>query len=222
MITAFKEMPPPHNKTELQAFLGLINYLGKFSPSMATICEPLQKLTSSRGVWSWNALYQAIYDKAKLFIKANTGMKFYNENKALYLKTDMSGVGLDTLLLQARDGATYQKDTAPDNIILQSIALASKSLTSAECRYSNIQREALGILHGLDKFHNYCFVRDVNVITNHKLLVAKFNKDAVTPLAENPVHSPENSSVQDQNITQTKARNIYCRLALLAPQGEQR
>ena len=30
---------------ELQAFLGIINYLGKFSPSMMAVCDPFQKLT---------------------------------------------------------------------------------------------------------------------------------------------------------------------------------
>ena len=48
-IKALVEMPPP-NKKELQAFLGIINYLGKFSPSTASTCDPLCKLTSSRAV----------------------------------------------------------------------------------------------------------------------------------------------------------------------------
>ena len=38
----------------------------------------------------------------------------------------------------------------------------------------------LGILHSLEKFHHYCFTRDVNIITDHKLLVAIFKKDIVT------------------------------------------
>ena len=40
-IKALTNMPAPKNKRELQAFLGIINYLGKFSPGMAEICEPL-------------------------------------------------------------------------------------------------------------------------------------------------------------------------------------
>ena len=40
-IRALMEMPSPHNKRELQAFLGIINYLGKSFPSTVTICEPL-------------------------------------------------------------------------------------------------------------------------------------------------------------------------------------
>ena len=45
-------------------------------------------------------------------------MKFYNENKPLYPETDVSGVGLGTILLQTRDGATYHRGTAPDNTTL--------------------------------------------------------------------------------------------------------
>ena len=49
-----------------------------------------------------------------------------------------------------------------------------------ECRYSNIKCEALGILHGLEKFHHYCFGREVLVITDHKPLVYMFKKDVAT------------------------------------------
>ena len=85
----------------------------------------------------------------------------YNETKPLYLETDAIAIGLSATLLQARDGTTCPKDSTPDNTILQPIAFMSKSLTSAECKYSNIEREALGILHGLKKFLHYCFARDV-------------------------------------------------------------
>ena len=43
--------------------------------------------------------------------------------------------------------------------------------------YSNIEREALGILHMLVKLHHYCFVKDVYVITDHKPLAAMISKD---------------------------------------------
>ena len=65
----------------------------------------------------------------------------------------------------------------PDNTKLCPIAFASKCLTDAECRYSNIEREVLGILHGLEKFHHYCFARDIYVVTDHKPLVSIFKKD---------------------------------------------
>ena len=49
-ISTLTEMPAPKNKKELQAFLGIINYLSKFSPDMAEVCEPLRKLMSSKAM----------------------------------------------------------------------------------------------------------------------------------------------------------------------------
>ena len=45
-------MPAPKNEKELQAFLGIINYLGKFSPDTAEVCKLLHKLTSSKMTWT--------------------------------------------------------------------------------------------------------------------------------------------------------------------------
>ena len=87
------------------------------------------------------------------------------QNQPLYLETDASGIGVGTILLQTRDGAPCSEDTAPDNTMLRPIAFASKSLTGAEQRYSNIEREVLHVLHGLKKCHHYCFAREVSTIS---------------------------------------------------------
>ena len=173
-------MPAPNSKMELQAFLGIINYLGKFSPGTAYVCDPLHKLTSSKVTWTWNASYQALFNKAKLLIKVDMCMKFYDDTKPLYLETDASGIGLGVALLQMHEGTTCQKDIVPNGTILHPITFASKSLTGTEHMYSNIEREALGILHELQKVHHYCFAREVLIITNHKPLVAIFKKDMAT------------------------------------------
>ena len=107
-------------------------------------------------------------------------MKFYDNTKPLYLETDASGIGLGVALLQTHEGTACWKDIVPDNTNLCPIAFASKSLSGAEHRYSNIEREALGIIHGLKKSYHYCFAREVLVITNHKPLVAIFKKDMAT------------------------------------------
>ena len=174
-IKGLMDMPPPNNKRE-QAFLGIINYLGKFSPCTVAVCDLLQKLTSSRVAWTWNASYQSLFVKAKLLMQADVCMKYYDDSKPLYLETDAFGVDFGVALLQTWEGTTCQKEVVPDNTILYPLAFASICLTSIKCRYSNIEREMLGILHWLKKFHYYCFVRDVNVITDHKPLVAIFKK----------------------------------------------
>ena len=56
------------------------------------------------------------------------------------------------------------------------------SPAKAEKRYTNIEREALGILHRLENFHHYCIAREVSIITDHKPLVTIFKKDVATLL----------------------------------------
>ena len=83
-----------------------MNYLGKFSPSTANVCEPLQRLALTKTVWTLNASYQTLYDKAKSLIKEEVRMTFYNETRPLYLETDASGTRLGTALLKTRDEMT--------------------------------------------------------------------------------------------------------------------
>ena len=94
-------------------------------------------------------------EEAKAIMKEDACMNFHNETKLLNIETDTSGVGLGAALLQTKDNMNCHRDKVPDTSILRPIAFASKSLTGAEKRYSNIEREALGILYGLEKFHYY-------------------------------------------------------------------
>ena len=165
-------MPPW--KKEVQTFLGIIFYLHKFSLSNADICEILRQLTSSKTEWTQNAAYKKLFDKEKSIITEDPYMKFYDEHQLLHLETNASAIWLRAALLQVvklpKRQSTRQQHIRP-------ITFASKSLSSTEWRYRNIEREALGILHGLEKFHHYYFSKEMNVITGHKLLVAIFKKD---------------------------------------------
>ena len=157
-LKALMEMTPPKTKNKLQAFLGIINYWRKFSPSTAGICESLRQLTLNKTEWAWNAKifypviekifytlkqigwetyikkkkYQKLFNKAKSIISKDACMKFYNETQPLHLETPASGVGLRAVLLQTRSGTGCPRDKAPDNSILRPLAFASKK--PVKCR----------------------------------------------------------------------------------------
>ena len=80
-----------------------------------------------------------MFDKAKSIIKPEVCMKFYDKTKPHYLETDASGVILGAALPQICNNKACQKGMAPDNTILCPTAFASKCLTGAEWRYSNIK-----------------------------------------------------------------------------------
>ena len=135
----------------------------------------------------------------------------------------MSGVGLGAALLQTRHGTSCPRDKAPDNSILRPIAFVGKSLSSTEKRYSHIERVALGILHGLEKFHHYCFAREVSIITDHTLLVAIFTKTQQCYQRKNTLNFTQNTPIQSQNHIQAWIRFVHNRLAFQTkPQGKQR
>ena len=57
------------------------------------------------------------------------------------------------------------------------VAMASRSLTEAESRYSNIERECLAVTYGLEKFEYYLLGRSVTVETDHSPLEQIFKKN---------------------------------------------
>ena len=159
----------------------------------------LQQLISSKTEWTWNATYQKLFDKAISIITEDACIEFYNETQPLYLEADASGMRLRASLLQTRSNTSCSRDKAPESSILRPTAFESKSLSSAERRYSNIKRGAIHV-HGPKKFHHYCFVREMSIITDYKLLVAIFKKDVAMLSQGIKKNSSQNAPVQSKII----------------------
>ena len=86
-------------------------------------------------------------------------MQLYHASKPSYLEIDTSGTGLEADIFQVRDGINCGWDKVLNNTAFCPIAFISKSLSGTEWWNSIIEGEAIGILHGLEKFHSYCFAR---------------------------------------------------------------
>ena len=77
---------------------------------------------------------------------------------------DLSPIGLGAMLVQ-----TQKKGN--DRVI----AYASRSLTGAEQRYSQLEREALAIFFGCVRFQMYVLGKSFTVLSDHKPLVSLMN-----------------------------------------------
>ena len=83
-----------------------------------------------------------------------TTLVYYNPHKQSILQVDASGYGL---------GATLIQEGRP-------VAFTSKSLSPAETRYANIEREMLAIVFGCERFHNYIYGTRFIIHSGHKPL----------------------------------------------------
>ena len=69
---AVLEMETPKSLTELRRFMGMVNQLGKFTPNIAELSQPLRELLSSKRSWVWgpaqDAAFKASTPGAKLLL----------------------------------------------------------------------------------------------------------------------------------------------------------
>ena len=64
-IEAVQKFSEPKTVEEVRSFLGLINYLGKFIPNLATISEPLTEIVRDK-VMKWDLKQQKAFDHLKV------------------------------------------------------------------------------------------------------------------------------------------------------------
>jgi len=62
------------------------------------------------------------------------------------------------------------------------IVFASKTLDKHQVKYSQIEKEGLPIIFGVQRFHQYLYCRKFTLMTDHKPLVTIFNPGKPFPL----------------------------------------
>ena len=170
-IEALKLLPEPKDEKLLQSFLGMVNYLSCFDPNIANLTHNLCELLKKGSEPKWTDVHSLDFRKIiETLCKEGKILKYYKPDLDLFLETDASGKGISMALLQSVDN--HRNGLYP-------IAYGSKTLTPAETRYANIERELLGVVGALEKFHFFTFGRPVTVLTDHKPLIAIAKKALV-------------------------------------------
>ena len=169
-VDAVKRMPPPESVSGLHSFLGTVQFYGKFLPNLATVTEPLHRLTKKEVPWKWDREEQAAFQKLKDLLSADTILVHFDPSLSIGISCDASEVGLGAVLFHRYSDGSERP-----------IANTSKTLTSTQRGYSQIQKEALAIIFALNKFHQFLYGRTFILVTDHKPLIALFGPTKATP-----------------------------------------
>ena len=161
----------PANVGELRSFLGMVVFMSKFLPSLATIATPLFRRTKKGIEWSWGDCEQQAFEEVKAKLSERQHLVRFQPERETALFVDASPVGVGAILSQ-KVGEHF----AP-------VSFASKTLTPVQQRFSQTEREALAIKFGVEKFHSYLYgAPRFQVFTDHKPLVSMFAPNSKPPL----------------------------------------
>ena len=160
-LEAVKNAPAPRDVGELRSFLGMIQYYHSFLPNLASILAPLHDLLKKGKEWVWTKECQEAYNACKEGLTSDSVLVHYDVTRELRLACDASSYGLGAVISHVMDDGRERP-----------IAYASRTLTSSEKNYAQIEREALSLIYGVKKFHQYLYGRKFTLVTDHKPLLA--------------------------------------------------
>ena len=138
-VQAIVEIPAPSCKKVVQSFVGMINYLSKFSARLSELALPIKELAKENVAFNLGPEYQAAFKLVKKEIAAAPILAYYDPKTTTVLQTDASINGLGTCLLQ---------DEKP-------VYSSSKALMEAQRGYVAIDLESLAVAWAMEKFHHF-------------------------------------------------------------------
>ena len=169
-VDAIQNAPAPETVSQVRSFVGLVTYYQRFIPDMATMLNPLTSLLQKDRQFQWTPECAAAFHQVKTVLALSKVLAHYDANLTIRVACDASPYGLGAVLSHIYPNGEERP-----------IAFASRKLTSAEQGYSQIDKEALGIVWAIKKFNHYLCARQFELLTDHQPPVSIFNPNKSLP-----------------------------------------
>lgn len=170
-VAAIITMPSPTNIAQARAFLGAIGFYGRFIKSMSTIRGPIDRLMCKDVPFEWDQDCEQAFLKFKEILQSDLLLTHYDPQLPITVASDASSTGIGCVVYH----------THPDGSI-KAFYHASRRLSSAEQNYAQIEKEGLGIVFAVKKFHKYLWGRRFTILTDHQPLLAIFGSKKGIPV----------------------------------------
>ena len=129
-VDAIVKATRPKSVTELKAFLGLLNYYGKFILNLSSILHPLYELLHHKVRWTWTSDREKAFTLATAVLTSDSVLIHFDPNMPLILACDASAYGIGAVL----------SHRLPDGLE-RPIGFTSRTLSAAEQQYSQIEKK---------------------------------------------------------------------------------
>ncbi|KAG3132209.1 hypothetical protein C6341_g23018 [Phytophthora cactorum] len=140
-VKAIVEWPVPKNQKNLRKWLGLANYLHKYSANYADMARPLSNLLKKDAPWCWEAGHDEAFQAVKESLLRAPILALPGPDRPFSVVCDASDFAIGCALLQAdADGCE------------RVIAFEFRQLKAAEKNYPVHDKELLAMKYALVKF----------------------------------------------------------------------
>ncbi|GIY01559.1 hypothetical protein CDAR_456991 [Caerostris darwini] len=138
-LDSIRKSLPPTNRKQVRSFLGLTGFYRKFIPNYSKIALPLTHLTRENTQFCWGENEQESFESLKYHLVSVPCLSLPDFDKPFAICTDASKYSLGAVLVQ-EDESGFQHP----------IFFASRKLGPTEIKYSVVEKEALGVVFGIN------------------------------------------------------------------------
>ena len=159
-IRALKEAKLPSTQSELRSFLGFVNFCSNSIPELAINAKSLWQMTHNNKpkklVWIDETIskFNMIKDTV-----VTTALSYFNTKWDTVLEVDAGPEGAGAVLYQVEPDKTNTKHI---------VSFWSQACSSVEQRYSQVEKEALGVVLACEKFRIYLVGKKFLLYTDNK------------------------------------------------------
>ena len=133
-ISSICSWPTPRKPTELRQWLGLANYLHKYTKNYAELIQPLTTLLKKYAVWLWKAEHQSAFDSVKKSLSEASVLMLPDDSKPFHVVCDASNLAIGCALMEFDDEGRER-----------AVSFQSRQMKSAEKNYRVHDKEILAM-----------------------------------------------------------------------------